>query len=181
MCVAMVGPSAFAVPVWRRLSRRYGLVGCYVAALVLFAAAAAVLFPLVTSTPGVLAFSALIGVCYAAVQLLPLSLLPETVHADTGRTGHAQSGAFTGLWTAAETGAMALGPGVFALILAVSSFNSSDLDTPVVQPGSALTGMSAGFTLVPALLLLLSVPMLLAYRRLAAAHRPTEEPREHAV
>lgn len=181
MFVAMVGPSAFAVPVWRWLSRRFGLVGCYTAALVLFAATAAALFPLITSTAGVLAFSALIGVCYAAVQLLPLSLLPETVHADTGRTGHAQSGAFTGLWTAAETGAMALGPGVFALILAVSSFNSSDFDTPVVQPGSALTGMSAGFTLVPALLLLVSVPLLLAYRRLAAVHRPTEETREHAV
>ncbi|MFB4306197.1 MFS transporter [Actinomadura sp. GTD37] len=181
MFVCMVGPSAFAVPLWRRLSRRYGLVGCYAVALVLFAAAAAALFPVITSTAGVLAFSGLIGVCYAAVQLLPLSLLPETVHADAGRTGHAQSGAFTGLWTAAETGALALGPGIFALILAVSSFDSSDFDTPVVQPGSALTGMTAGFTLVPALLLLLSVPLLLAYRRLAAVHRRPEETQEHAV
>ncbi|MFA1539920.1 MFS transporter [Actinomadura monticuli] len=181
MFVCMVAPSAFAVPLWRALSRKYGLVNCYAVALVLFAAAALALYPAITSAAGVLAFSGLIGVCYAAVQLLPLSLLPETVHADTGRTGHAQSGAFTGLWTAAETGALALGPGVFALILAVSSFNSSDFDTPVVQPGSALTGMSAGFTFVPALLLLLSVPLLLAYRRLAALHRRTEEAHEHAV
>ncbi|MFG2085240.1 MFS transporter [Spirillospora sp. NPDC048824] len=194
MFVCMVGPSAFAVPMWHRLSRRYGEVGCYLAGLLLFAGAAAALYPVITSVGGVLALSALIGVCYAAVQLLPLALLPETVHADAGRTGHAQSGAFTGLWTAAETGALALGPGIFALILAVSSFKSSDrdavagrsspqnvFDTPVVQPGSALTGLTAGFTLVPALLLLLSIPLLLAYRRLAAAHTSIEEPQRHAV
>ncbi|MFI0404836.1 MFS transporter [Actinomadura sp. 3N508] len=181
MFACMVAPSAFAVPLWGWLSRKYGLVNCYAAGLGLFAVTAAALYPAITSTAGVLALSALIGVCYAAVQLLPLSLLPETVHADTGRTGHAQSGAFTGLWTAAETGALALGPGVFALILAVSSFRSSELDEPVVQPGSALTGLTAGFTVVPALLLLLSVPLVLAYRRLAAVHQRSEETAEHAV
>jgi Na+/melibiose symporter-like transporter len=129
----------------------------------------------------VLLLAALTGVCYAAVQLFPLSLLPETVHADKGRTGQAQAGAFTGLWTAAETGALALGPGVFALVLSVSSFRSSDLDEPVHQTGSALTGLTFGFTIVPALLFLLAVPLLLAYRRLAAAHRTTEEAQPHAV
>jgi Na+/melibiose symporter-like transporter len=114
------------------------------------------------------------------MQLLSLVLLPETVHADTGRTGHAQAGAFTGLYTAAETGALALGPGVFALILAATSFHSSDLETPVVQPASAITGIGVGFTIVPALLLLISVPPLLAFRR-AAARRPVEEAQENAV
>ncbi|WP_316043484.1 MFS transporter [Actinomadura sp. CNU-125] len=170
MFVCMVAPSAFAVPMWNRLARRYGPVPCYVAALVAFAVIVTALFPLIASTAAVLALSAAVGVCYAATQFLPLALLPETVHADTGRTGHAQSGAFTGLWTAAETGALALGPGVFALILAACAFRSSDFDTPAVQPDSALTGVAAGFTLVPAVLLLAGVPLLLAYRRLAAAH-----------
>ncbi|GGU97174.1 MFS transporter [Actinomadura cremea] len=173
MFVCMVAPSAFAVPLWNRLARRFGPVPCYVTALVAFAAIVTALFPLIASTAAVLALSAAVGGCYAATQFLPLALLPETVHADAGRTGHAQAGAFTGLWTAAETGALALGPGVFALILAVCSFRSSDFDTPVVQPDTALTGLAAGFTLVPAVLLLLSVPLLLAYRRLAAAHRRT--------
>ncbi|WP_067453311.1 MFS transporter [Actinomadura macra] len=184
MFVCMVGPSAFAVPLWRRLSRTHGHVPCYLLALLLFAVAAVALYPAVTSgsTATVLALTAVAGVCYAGVQLLPLSLLPETVHADAGRSGHAQSGAFTGLWTAAETGALALGPGVFALILALVSFRSSDLDSPVHQPGSALTGLTAGFTLVPALLLLLSIPPLLAYRSRAAAHRrTTEEASTHVV
>lgn len=183
MFVCMVGPSAVAVPLWRIAARRYGQVPCYLAAVTVLAAVAAALHPAVSggSTAAVLALTGAVGVCYAAVQLLPLSLLPETVRADAGRTGHAQSGAFTGLWTAAETGALALGPGVFALILAAASFRSADFDDPVRQPGSALTGITAGFTLVPALLLLLSVPMLLAYRRLAAAHRRTGEPNPHAA
>ncbi|WP_026341138.1 MFS transporter [Actinomadura atramentaria] len=173
MFVCLVGPSALAVPAWRALARRFGTVACYLAAVALFAAAAAALYPAVAggARAAVLAATALVGVCYAAVQLFPLSLLPETVRADAARTGQAQSGAFTGLWTAAETGAMALGPGVYAAVLAVTAFRSSDLDDPVAQPGSALTGLTAGYTLVPALLLLASVPALLAYRRLA----PTEE------
>ncbi|MBA8952124.1 MFS transporter [Actinomadura namibiensis] len=180
MFVCLVGPSAVAVPLWRMLARRHGQVRCYLAAVAAFAAADAALWPAVTAgaVVPVLALTALVGVCYAAVQLLPLSLLPETVRADAARTGHAQSGAFTGLWTAAETGAMALGPGVFALVLAVTSFRSPDLDTPVRQPDTALVGLTAGFTLVPAALLLLSVFPLLAYRRLAA-HRPPGEHRRH--
>ncbi|TDD82807.1 MFS transporter [Actinomadura darangshiensis] len=180
MFICMVGPSAFAVPVWRWLSHRYGVVECYIAGVLLLAATGLASYPLITSVPGVLLLAGLVGVGYAAVQYLSLVLLPETVHADAGRTGHAQSGAFTGLYTAAETGALALGPGVFALVLAASSFRSSDFDTPVVQPGSALTGMSVGFTLVPAALLLISVPPLLAYRR-ATGPRPVEEAPEHAV
>ncbi|WP_018653114.1 MFS transporter [Actinomadura flavalba] len=173
MFVCLVGPSAVAVPLWRVLARRFGHVPCYVAAVTLFALAAAALYPAVAggARGAALALTALVGVCYAAVQLLPLSLLPETVRADAHRTGHAQSGAFTGLWTAAETGAMALGPGVFAALLAVTAFRSADLETPVRQPDSALTGLTAGFTLVPALLLALSVVPLLAYHRLAARDR----------
>ncbi|MFD0692049.1 MFS transporter [Actinomadura fibrosa] len=185
MFVCMVGTSAVAVPAWRVLARRYGDVRCYVGATVVFAAASAALHPVITAgaTGPALAITVLIGICYAAVQLISLALLPEVVHADTGRTGHAQSGAFTGIFTAAETGALALGPGVFAAILALTSFHSTDLDTdaPAPQPDSALAGLTAGFTLVPALLLLLSVPLLLAYRRLAAAHRRTEEPRSHVA
>ncbi|WP_329522235.1 MFS transporter [Spirillospora sp. NBC_01491] len=183
MFVCMVGPSAVAVPLWRLLARRYGPVPCYTAALVAFALTAAALYPAVSagSTGAVLGLTVLVGGCYAAAQLFPLTLLPETVHADTSRTGHAQSGAFTGLWTAAETGALALGPGAFALILAVTSFKSAGFDAPADQSGSALTGLTAGFTLLPALLLALSVPMLLAYRRLAAAHRRTGDTHRHAV
>ncbi|WP_031163434.1 MFS transporter [Streptosporangium roseum] len=176
MFVCMVGPSALAVPLWTRAARRFGMVPCYLVAVAGFAAAALALIPVVDSAgvAGTLLLTGLIGVCYAALQLLPLSLLPETVHADAARTGHAQSGAFTGLWTAGETAGMAVGPGLFALVLAASAFASEPFDAPAAQPGSALTGLLLGFTALPAALMLLSLPLVIAYHRLARAVSPKE-------
>ncbi len=170
--LCLVAPSALAVPAWNRLAARYGAVSCYLLAVALFIAAVAALFPALTagSRAATFALTALLGVCYAALQLLPLSLLPETVHADAERTGQAQAGAFTGAWTAAETGAMALGSGVYSAVLALTGFRSTESGDEVLQSDTALTGLTVGFTLLPALLLLLSIPLLLAYRTRASHH-----------
>ncbi|QFY13576.1 MFS transporter [Nonomuraea phyllanthi] len=169
MFVCLVGPSMLAVPGWARLSRNYGPVRCYLAASAGFCAVALALVPAIAAGALVatLALTALAGVCYAALQLLPLSLLPDTVHADAPRTGHAQAGAFTGLWTAGETAGLALGPGLFALVLAVSGFASAPVESPVAQPPEALTGLLLGFTALPALLMLISLPFVAWYGRLA--------------
>ncbi|MER5421199.1 hypothetical protein [Streptosporangium roseum] len=67
---------------------------------------------------------------------------------------------------------MAVGPGLFALVLAASAFASGPFDAPAVQPGSALTGLLLGFTALPAALMLLSLPLVIAYHRLARAVSP---------
>jgi len=176
--VCLVAPSALAVPVWNRLAGRYGAVPCYLAAVVLFGFGALALHPALTAGQAGAAFAltGLLGLCYAALQLLPLALLPETVHADSGRTGHAQAGAFTGAWTAAETGAMALGSGVYSAVLALTGFRSARAGTEAVQDDLALAGLTAGFTLVPALLMFASVPLILLYRARALSHRTERTP-----
>ena len=45
-------------------------------------------------------------------------MLPDCIAYDTARTGRRQAGVFTGLWTAGETLGLALGPGIYALVLA---------------------------------------------------------------
>ncbi|WP_237536445.1 MFS transporter, partial [Streptomyces sp. SID5785] len=75
-----------------------------------------------------------------------------------------RAGVFTGLWTAGETLGLALGPGLFGLVLALGGFASSDADHRVAQPDSALTAIVVGFGALPALLLLLSLPLLARYR-----------------
>ncbi|MEV4292224.1 MFS transporter [Nonomuraea bangladeshensis] len=173
MFVCLVGPSMLAVPGWAWLARRHGAVRCYLAASAGFCAVAVALIPAIAvgSAGGglvvTLALTALAGVCYAALQLLPLSLLPDTVHADAARTGQAQSGAFTGLWTAGETAGLALGPGLFALVLTLSGFVSAPTGSPVAQEPVALTGLLLGFTALPALLMLISLPFVARYGRLA--------------
>ncbi|MFJ4967926.1 MFS transporter [Streptomyces sp. NPDC088755] len=72
---------------------------------------------------------------------------------DPARTGrrHAATST-TGLSTAAETLALALGTGAFAPVLTVTGFRSSDAGHEVARPAAALTGLTAGRSLLPALL-----------------------------
>ncbi len=172
--VCLVAPSAVAVPLWGRAARRFGRLRCLVAATLGYALGSLALFPVgvAANVPGTAALCAVLGVCYAALQLFPLSLLPDTIVADTGRTGHTQSGAFTGLWTAGETAGLALGPGAYALGLAATGFVSSTMEHPAAQTALARTGVLLGFSLVPAALMLVSLPALLAYaRRRKESHR----------
>jgi Na+/melibiose symporter-like transporter len=177
MFVCLVAPSMPAVPLWARPARTHGPVRCYLAATLGFGLAALALVPAIAarSLVATLALTALAGACYAGLQLLPLSLLPDTVHADTARTGHAQAGAFTGLWTAGETAGLALGPGLFALVLAVSGFVSAPVEAPVAQPPAALTGLLTGFTALPAALMLISLPFIVWYGRVAPNEDRHEE------
>ena len=59
---------------------------------------------------------AVVGVGYAGAQMFPMAMLPDVA----SRTGEAQSrvGLYTGVWTAGETLGLALGPAVYAVVLA---------------------------------------------------------------
>lgn len=168
--VCVVAPSALAVPLWSALARRYGRVRCYGIATVVFAAAALGMFPAAaaSSTAAVLGIAAVAGFCYAALQVLPLALMPDAIVADEARTGQVQAGAFTGAWTAGETAGLAIGPGIYAAMLAAGGFLSSTFDNPVAQPDAARLTLLLGFTALPALLMLSSLPILIGYRRARA-------------
>ncbi|MEV5706518.1 MFS transporter [Actinoallomurus sp. NPDC052274] len=174
--VCLVAPSIVAVPLWGKAAARWGRLRCLTAATALFAAASAALWPAAGTgsarVGATLVLTAVLGACYAALQVLPLSLLPDTIHADAARTGRLQSGAFTGLWTAGETAGLAAGPGLFSLALALAGFASSVHDRPVAQTATARTGILVGFSVVPALLMAVSLPALLAYGRRRTAPVP---------
>ena len=80
----------------------------------------------------VFAAVALVGVGYAGCQVFPLAMLPDAAAVDARRTGSSRVGVYTGVWTAAETFGLALGPGLFALVLALGGYESST-DGDVVQ------------------------------------------------
>ncbi|WP_275106509.1 MFS transporter [Nocardioides daphniae] len=66
------------------------------------------------------------------------------------------------MWTAGETFGLALGPSLYALILTLGDYRSST-DGSAVQPDSALTAITVGFSVVPALLILASLWWLRRY------------------
>ena len=106
--------------------------------------------------------TALVGVGYAGCQVFPLAMLPDAAAVDARRTGSNRAGVYTGVWTAGETLGLALGPGLFALVLAVGGYRSST-DGDVTQPDSALTAIVLGFSLLPAALTLVSLLWLRRY------------------
>ncbi len=107
----LIGPLVLVMPLWTRLSRRFGAKGAQWCASLLFVAGALLsLTPVAGPAVGYGAV-AVIGVAYAGLQLLPLTMLADTLAADAVRTGRQRAATFTGLWTAAETPAFALGAG----------------------------------------------------------------------
>lgn len=158
--VAFVAPALLVMPVLQRVAARYGKRFGYVVSTFIFAVGmCGVLFARVLPPIVIVLFVAVGGVGYAGLQVFPLSILPDVISAEEERTGHQRAGVFAGVWTAGETLGLALGPGLYGLILAVGGYVSS-AGGDVVQPSSAVTAVVIGVGLVPALFALAALPLL---------------------
>lgn len=162
--MAFVGPALVVTPLWQRVGEAWGKKRGFVAASLLLGGGAAVLV-LAASLPPAAVYAAVgvVGVGYAGAQMFPLAMLPDVAARDAARSGSGRSGVFTGLWTAGETLGLALGPGLFGLVLALGGYRSSTGDA-VAQPDSAITAIVLGFSLLPAVLVAFSLLVLRGYR-----------------
>ncbi len=160
--VCFVGPALLVMPLWRRVGDGLGKLRGYVVASLLFAGGAALLAT-VPVVPLAYLVTALVGAGYAGQQVFGMAMLPDCIARDATRTGRRQAGVFTGLWTAGETFGLALGPGVFGLVLQAFGYVSSASGTAVAQSGTARLGILLGFTLVPALVVALPLLVLRGY------------------
>ncbi|WBB66320.1 MFS transporter [Micromonospora sp. WMMD812] len=179
-----VGPALLVMPLWTRVGARVGKLAALVAAALLFALGALALAAApVLPAVAVYAVVAVIGVGYAGQQVFALAMLPDCITFDEARTGRRQAGVLTGLWTAGETLGLALGPGIFGLVLQLTGYVSSDTGTAAAQSDTARLGILLGFTVLPALLVAAALVFLRPYdltpARLAAAHAAA--PVDHAV
>ena len=179
--VCFVGPALVLTPAWAAVGDRFGKKQGYVAAS-LSLATGALLLVLATQVPAAVVYlaTALVGVGYAGAQVFPLAMLPDTAAVDAARSGSNRAGVFTGVWTAGETLGLALGPGIFGLVLAAGGYVSTRAEV-VEQPASAVSAIVLGFSLLPAALTLLSLWWLSRYSLTpedvaeAMATAPTEE------
>ncbi len=174
--VAFVGPALLVTPVWERYATDRGKRSGYVLATGFLLAGMVVLL---TTLEGWIAptyvAAALVGIGYAGAQVFPMAMLPDVAAEDARRSGSNRIGVFTGVWTAGETLGMALGPGIFALVIASGGYVSSTSAVTVDQPDSARLAIALGFSLVPAALTALSLVALRGYRlddRLRSADVP---------
>ncbi|RZT86848.1 Na+/melibiose symporter-like transporter [Pseudonocardia sediminis] len=160
--VAFVGPALLVSPLWERWAARRGKREGYLAATVVLVVGTLALWTVTgdVAWPAYVA-AGIAGVGYAGTQVFPLAMLPDVAAASTRASGVNRVGVFTGLWTAGETLGLALGPGLYALVLAVGGYAASTGGT--AQPPSALTAIAVGFTLVPAVLIAVSLLPLRRY------------------
>ncbi|WP_028636489.1 MFS transporter [Nocardioides sp. URHA0032] len=162
--VCFVGPALLLTPAWAAIGTRIGKKSGYVASSA-FLAAGALLAATAQVAPAALVYLAvvLVGVGYAGCQVFPMAMLPDAAAVDARRTGSNRAGVYTGVWTAGETLGLALGPAIFALVLAIGGYRSSTDDEHVLQPDSALTAITLGFSVLPAVLVLASLWWLRRY------------------
>lgn len=161
--VCFVGPALLLTPLWSRFGQRVGKKqGFVIASLVLALGALVAVGARSYPTWVVFVAVALVGVGYAGAQVFPMAMLPDCAAVDAARTGQNRIGVYTGVWTAAETFGLALGPGVYGAVLAVGGYASSTTGT-TTQSDSALTAIVLGFSLLPAVLVVLSLVFLRKY------------------
>jgi Na+/melibiose symporter-like transporter len=158
--VAFVGPALITMPLWPRLGARWGKLWGFRLACIAFGVGAAglcgaLVFPLGVS----FVFVALAGVGYAGIQVFPLAILPDLISMEEERTGATRAGIAAGVWTASETLGLALGPGLFGLILSAGGYVST-VDASAAQPHSAVVAILLGFSLLPGVLVVLGFPLL---------------------
>jgi Na+/melibiose symporter-like transporter len=161
--VCFVGPALLLTPAWSAIGTRVGKKRGYVASSVILACGA-LLAVTAQWAPAAVVYAAvvLVGVGYAGCQVFPMAMLPDAAAVDARRTGTTRAGVYTGVWTAGETLGLALGPGVYALVLAIGGYRSST-DGDAAQPDSALTAITLGFSILPAALMVLSLWWLRRY------------------
>ncbi len=160
---AFVAPALLVTPLWERYAERRGKKSGYLVASLFLVVGSLVLFQARADQAVVVYLAAaIVGIGYAGAQVFPMAMLPDVAAHDAATSGENRIGVFTGVWTAGETLGLALGPGVFALVLAIGGYVSST-DHTAVQPDSARTAIAIGFSLVPAALIAASLLFLRRY------------------
>jgi glycoside/pentoside/hexuronide:cation symporter, GPH family len=150
-----------SIPLWTKALRRWGGWRALSAACATYAAIAAVfaLMPRGVSFSTVLAVAVVLGVPFGGIQLLPFTLLAHIAHAEAA-SGDRQEGLFTGVWTAGEKLALAIGPALAGGGLAMAGYVSGVAQ----QSAGALKGIQFLMALGPALFLLPAMLLLIARR-----------------
>lgn len=179
----LIAPALLVTPLWQFVARRIGKERGFVLASLLFLTAtlslAAMLF-----APGwwIVAPVALAGAAYAGMQSLPMAMLPDVIHFDSAHTKNDRAGMFGGVWTAGETMGAAFGATVLTIVLSLTGYIETTAATVLAeQPASAQTGIILSFSVIPALMMALSIVVFRGYRlrrsdlELSKSLKPVEE------
>jgi GPH family glycoside/pentoside/hexuronide:cation symporter len=171
--------SLISQPMWLALSRRFGKQRSFFSACLVFIAVTIswvfchagtdvlITVPLLgrLSTQDVLVLvrACIIGLTNAGFLLLTLSMLTDTIELSRRSGGPSTEGIFSGLFSALEKLAFAVGPTIAGVILSASGFVSST-GGAMAQSGRVIMGVLMLYSLIPAALIALSLLIFTRYR-----------------
>jgi len=157
--LALLCATIACLPAWAAALRRHDgwtVLGVAVAGYVIVAAAF-LLLPRGESGGVALGLYALLGVPFAGLQLVPFALLAHIAHA----AGRREEGLYTGVWTAGEKLALAIGPAAAGVGLALTGY----VPGAAAQAPRTLSALQALMALGPTLFLLPSLLLVLGRRK----------------
>lgn len=160
LMVMLMGVVVVFVPFWRWLANRWSKSRAYAVALAVSAVAFATTWAqkqgvtLATMTPSIV----LIGVGMAGHWVLPWSLVPDVVDWDEAETGERRVGLYYALYGLVDKLARTLGLAAIGWYLGVSGFVANS-----TQSAQSLDAIRMLFGPAPAVLLMVSLPMLFLY------------------
>jgi glycoside/pentoside/hexuronide:cation symporter, GPH family len=172
----VLGPLLLTMPLWILAARRFGDKRCLQLALTILGVGAlsATALPWMSEPsrfPYACGAFLIAGIGFAGAQLLPNTMLADTLAEEAEESGQRHAGVLVGLWSAGETTAAAAGAGFYGLVLAVSGFVSSTNAEVVGQPPSAQWGMVLGFSVTAGVCVLFALVLMTRY---AAASPPMQ-------
>lgn len=171
---------AITTPLWVRTGRLYGKRQTYLIGVLLFCAAALswLLAEPGIGTAGLLWRAAISGAGSAALILMSISMLGDTMAYDRALTGLYREGMLSAIIAVIEKTAFAAGVAVVGLLLSAAGYIPTQGGQIVAQPESAVRALYWGYAIIPALMFLCNGAFLYFYRleqsslnAVEAAHR----------
>ncbi len=168
---AFVIGSILSQAVWVLLSNRFGKLAALQFGLVLYMALLAGLFAVLPSVNVTIiaGMFVLAGFCNGSYQQIPWAMYPDLMDVTRAETGAAIEGSFSAIWLFGQKLANAMAPAALGGILWLAGWQESTVGI-ITQAPEALTMLQYAITIIPALILLISLLALsLVYRPLEKA------------
>ena len=164
LVASFVAPALLTTPLWFAISKRLGKQRCLLLAQGGFIAGAVVMLAGTWLGVGIALLAAIVlGVAFSGMQLFPFSMVPDVVR-ESGPGELERAGAYAGVWTATEAVGGAAGPYLYSAALAVGGFVATRAGEQVRQSAEAHAAVVYGFTLIPVLLMAVSLLLQRRYR-----------------
>lgn len=151
----------FTLPLWERLSRRWGKPKAYIVGIAFWAVVQLVLVTLTASTGLwlILLMCVLAGIGVGAAHVLPWSIIPDAIEWDEWKTGERHEAMFYSLITLIKKVTASVAVPMVAVVLGRAGYDSSLAS----QPGGVITGIRILTGPIPAVLLVGGIIFAIVY------------------